>query len=429
MAAADPGVLATAAALRRPGHRAAAGRRAAAARGGLAALPGARVLSIAPRRGGRVPRRRVAPRRRARRWRTRAARRARSASLFVYVLGRAVTRAWSPTPARRAARRSAGRDRVPSRVPGRPLSRALGRGLRRASAGGASSPGSRCSGSRRRRACSRCTLSPAHAGLTPHVRDVRGWAVAGPLLISPRWSTLRGRVAEVAAVVRPAAIRHRRRSPLPVLRAPSGARVRHGDRRTPPRSLHRDGAVRAARSRVGAVLAAGHRRPRRAARARLGRRWPRTTGWSSSAFRCLPPPRICWRVIWRSRRPARPSRRWPSRSRRFISRTPPIIRTSRRRNGCRCTCSRCGDVSTTPTPAAVGFLGAATSAVTLSNFYGGLIAAVDHPGRRRGLLARSCAGADARARCAGWRITVGSLVARRRLRDRRTRGMRPAPSS
>ena len=23
----------------------------------------------------------------------------------------------------------------------------------------------------------------AHAGLTPHVRDVRGWAVAGPLLI------------------------------------------------------------------------------------------------------------------------------------------------------------------------------------------------------------------------------------------------------
>ena len=62
---------------------------------------------------------------------------------------------------RRAARRSAGSDRVPSRVPGRPLSRAVGRGLRRRRLDGASSPGSRCSASRRRQACSRCTPSPA----------------------------------------------------------------------------------------------------------------------------------------------------------------------------------------------------------------------------------------------------------------------------
>ena len=49
------------------------------------------------------------------------------------------------------------------------------------------------------------------------------------------------------------------------------ARVRDGDRRPPPRSLHRDGAVRAP-GQPRRVLAAGHRHRGRAARARLGRR-------------------------------------------------------------------------------------------------------------------------------------------------------------
>ena len=127
------------------------------------------------------------------------------------------------------------------------------------------------------------------------------------------------------------------------------------------------------------VFAAGHRRRRRAARARRRVRWPPTTGWSFSAFRCRPRPRTCWRVIWRSRRRARPSPRWPTRSPRSIWRTPPITRTSRRRSGCRCTCSRCGGVSTTPRRRRSAFLAPRRSAVTLSNFYGGLIAAVITP--------------------------------------------------
>ena len=113
--------------------------------------------------------------------------------------------------------------------------------------------------------------------------------------------------------------------------------------------------------------------------ARLSVRWPRTTGWSFSAFPCRPRPRTCWRVIWRSRRRARRSRRWPTRSPRSIWRTPPITRTSRRHSGCRCTCSRCGVVSTTPRRRRLAFLAPRRSAVTLSNFYGGLIAAVITP--------------------------------------------------
>ena len=127
------------------------------------------------------------------------------------------------------------------------------------------------------------------------------------------------------------------------------------------------------------VFAAGHRHHRRAARAPLRRRWPRTTGWSFSAFHCLPLPRTCLRVIWRSRRRARRSRRWPTRSPRSIWRTPPITLTSRRPSGCRCTCSRCGGVSTTPRRRRSAFLAPRRSAVTLSNFYGGLIAAVITP--------------------------------------------------
>ena len=63
------------AALHRPGHRATPRGGPAGCPGGVAALPGARLLSIAPRRGRRVPRRAVAPRRQSRRSATRAARR------------------------------------------------------------------------------------------------------------------------------------------------------------------------------------------------------------------------------------------------------------------------------------------------------------------------------------------------------------------
>ena len=175
------------------------------------------------------------------------------------------------------------------------------------------------------------------------------------------------------------------------------------------------------------VFAAGHRHHRRAARARRRVRWPRTTGWSFSAFRCRPPPRTCLRVIWRSRRRARPSRRWPTRSPRSIWRTPPITLTSRRPSGCRCTCSRCGVVSTTPRRRRSAFLAPRRSAVTLSNFYGGLIAAVITPVAVAAywLVTRRT---DTRSmRRLG--ITVGSLAAHRRLRDWRTRRTPPAPSS
>ena len=134
-----------------------------------------------------------------------------------------------------------------------------------------------------------------------------------------------------------------------------------------------------ARSRIGMYSQPVTDFDRRAARAPAQAPSPHTTGWSFSAFRCRPLPRTCWRVIWRSRRRARPSPRSPTRSPRSIWRTPPITRTSRRRSGCRCTCSRCGGASTTPRRQPSACLGAATIGVTLSNFYGGFIAAVITP--------------------------------------------------
>ena len=182
------------------------------------------------------------------------------------------------------------------------------------------------------------------------------------------------------------------------------------------------------------LLAAGHRHRRRAARARRRARSPRTTGWSFSAFRCRPRPPTCWRAIWRCRRPAPPSRRWPSRSPRSTSRTPPITRTSRRRSGCRCTCSRCGAVSTTPRRRRSAFLAPRRVAVTLSNFYGGLIAAVITPVAVAAywLVTRPD---DAATRCAGWRspsASSGCIAAAglayacvcRRRRRREPRGVR-----
>ena len=151
------GVARRAAALHRPGHRAAAGGRAARRRR-LAALPRARVLSIAPRRGGRVPRGAVAPRRqggaRPRAGRRHRGRAVRPPARSVLHARRSPIRPARRSTIRRARSRSFPRSRSASisRCGSRPSS---------PSAGGASSPGSRCSGSRRRRACSRCTPSPA----------------------------------------------------------------------------------------------------------------------------------------------------------------------------------------------------------------------------------------------------------------------------
>ena len=188
--------------------------------------------------------------------------------------------------------------------------------------------------------------------------------------------------------------RHRGRSPCRSCARPRSA-VRHGHRRPPPRSVHGDAAVRRARLPSACIRSRSPTSPARCSRASPAR-WPPTTGWSCSAFRCRPRPRICSRVISRSPPPAPPSPRWRTPSRRSISRRPPTTRTSRRRSGCRCTCWRCGDASTTRRRGALAFLGAAAAAVTLSNFYGGLIAAVDHAGRGRRLLARP-AGRDRRA--------------------------------
>ena len=158
MAAADPGRPRRRAALHRPRHRAAPRRGPPRRRGGLAVVPGARLLSVAPRRGGRVPRRAVAPRR-PRGAAARPGRRHR---------GRRVR--LPPRPVLHARRHLSGRSRRStirrerSRSFLRSRSASISRcGSRRSSrsAGSASSPGSRSSGSRRRQACSRCTPSPA----------------------------------------------------------------------------------------------------------------------------------------------------------------------------------------------------------------------------------------------------------------------------
>ena len=100
---------------------------------------------------------------------------------FVH-LARPVLHAPRHISGRRAARRSAGSDRAPPRVPGRPLSRAVGRGLRRRGwrrflAGLAVLGLTQTAGLLALHALA------SHSGLTAHVRDVRGWAVAGPVLI------------------------------------------------------------------------------------------------------------------------------------------------------------------------------------------------------------------------------------------------------
>ena len=157
MAAADPGRPRRAAALHRPGHRAASGRRAARAWWRRRCswctrsinCSSARSSCSSPRCGATAAARRSATRWSASSW-----------ACCSSICSARSTRAWSRIrPARRSTirrerSRSCPRSRSASisRCGSRPSSR---------SAGGASSPASRCSGSRRRRACSRCRPSPA----------------------------------------------------------------------------------------------------------------------------------------------------------------------------------------------------------------------------------------------------------------------------
>ena len=165
------------------------------------------------------------------------------------------------------------------------------------------------------------------------------------------------------------------------------AGLRHGDRRAPPRSVHRDGAVRAARSALGvysqpvtditgALLA-------RVAGPVAAYNWLVLLSFPLSAAAAY----LLARHLALSPAGAA-SPRSRSRSRRSISRTPPITRTSRRRSGCRCISSRCG----VPRRRLAGGRRASSAPrprrVTLSNFYGGLIAAVITPVAVGGLLAR-----------------------------------------
>ena len=173
------GVLATAA-LHRPGHRATPGGGPAGCRGGLAAIPGARLLSIAPRRGGRVPRRAVAPRR-PNGAAPRAGRRHRGRS--VRPPARSVVHARGHVSGRRAARRSAGAIAfLPAFQVGLYLALWVAAfvavGWKRFLAGLAVLELTQTAGLLALHALA------SHSGLTAHVRDVRGWAVAGPLIVA-----------------------------------------------------------------------------------------------------------------------------------------------------------------------------------------------------------------------------------------------------
>ena len=164
-------------------HRAAAGRRAARRLGRLAAVPHPRVLPAAARRAVVVC---VAAlwRHGGRDGRAVAASGAVAGVLFVAAARRALHAARSPSSGGRRVRRSAGALALPPGVPGRPVSSRSGSRRSSPSAGGGSSAGSRLLGvDADRGAARRCTLLSAHAGVAPQVRDVRAWALAGPVLI------------------------------------------------------------------------------------------------------------------------------------------------------------------------------------------------------------------------------------------------------
>ena len=244
------------------------------------------------------------------------------------------------------------------------------------SAGGASSPGSRCSGSRRRR--------PARAA-----RPRQPFRACGARARRPRLGDCRplahrcrggqrcaGRVAEV--VGRPGLRRDRHRGdrgagPARAVRA----RLRHGDRRAPPRPVHGDGAIRAA-DHPRRVFAAGHRPHRRAARAPFGR---------GGRLQLARPSQLS--AVGGGRLSARAASGAAAGGRAVAAMAfafspfhlahaayhPHIAQTQ----WMPLYCWRCGAVWTTPRRQRSAFLCVATVAVTLSNFYGGLIAAVITP--------------------------------------------------
>ncbi len=217
----------------------------------------------------------------------------------------------------------------------------------------------------------------SHSGLTAHVRDVRGWAVAGPLLICRR-----GGQRCPGASLKSSRSRHWPRSSpwsiaAPVLRAPSerlfGMEIvgRHHDPFTVMEQFGRPIAVGvysqpvtditgALLARISGAVAAYNwlvllSFPLSAAAAYLLARHlalsPAGATVAAMAFAFSP-----FHVAHAAYHPHIAQTQWV-----------PLYLLA---------LWRCLDNAS---PAAVGFLGAATIAVTLSNFYGGLIAAVITP--------------------------------------------------
>ncbi len=167
--------------------------------------------------------------------------------------------------------------------------------------------------------------------------------------------------------------------------------------------------------------------PARCSRGRRGRSRP-TTGSFSSRF-----PLVRGRRVPAGASPGAlaagrgASPRWPSPSPHSIWRTPPTTRMSRRPSGCRSICSRCGAASTTRRRRRWRFSAPSIACVTLSNFYGGLIAAVITPVALAAYWLFKRRAEPASTRRLG--VTVGSLVVVAAAWTPSTRGTPPAPSS
>ena len=337
--------------------------------------------------------------------RPRAGRRRRGCAVRRSCSGPFYTRAITRIPPRRRSTIRRERSRFSRRSSSVCISRS---GLRRSSlsAGRGSSPGSPCS-ALTRSAGLRAARARVHAGLTAHVRDIRAWAVAGPLLDHrrggercPAASLKRSRSSALATIVTLVIA-------APVLRAPServfGMEIvgRHHDPFTVMQQF--GGPIERRR-----VFAAGHRHHRRAARARRGRR---------RRVQLAGPPELSL-VGGRGVSAGASSRAVAG-------------RRDRRRAGLRVLAVSSGPRRLSPAHRAdtVGaavpagavalprrrprwrrsaFSALATVAVTLSNFYGGLIAAVITP-IAVGAYWLVTRPAHRRPR-APTRVTVGSLV-------------------
>ena len=254
---------------------------------------------------------------------------------------------------RRAARRSAGSDRAPPRVPDRPLSRAVGRGIRR---GGLEALPRRARGARAHADGRLARAARPRQPVRPDRARARRPRLGG---CGPGADLRRGGQRCPARSLRsPRSRRWPRSSPwsiaAPVLRAPServfGMEIvgRHHDPFTVMAQFARPIGF-------GVYSQPRHRHHRRVAGAPLGsggRVQLAGPSQLSAVRRCGVPAGASPGALAGG---ARPSRRWPTRSPRSTWPRPPIILTSRRRSGCRCTCSRCGAVSTTPRRSRLAF--------------------------------------------------------------------------